>query len=85
MSDEIPSKPLAPACWHLPRLSGTREGVTKAISAAKDVPDYAKAFLLSVIGGIDPAFNCVSLHAFVHVERGVMNFDMTIIPSTQLV
>lgn len=87
-TESLPQSPhnkLPPGCWHLPRLSGSREGVTKAIQAAADVPDFAKAFLLAVIGDIGPSFNAVSLSAYVHLERGVMTFDMTVTPSTQLV
>jgi hypothetical protein len=65
-------------------MSGSREGVAKAIQAAKDIPDHAKAFLLAEIALVPAEFNHVRVDAHFHVEKGVRNGSYTLVPSKQL-
>lgn len=87
LSQAIP-KPIRaekpPGCWDLGGLSGSREGVMKAIQADAWCPKADKDWLCSKIAGLPAQFNHVALSAYAHHDKGVWVFDMTLLPSTQL-
>jgi hypothetical protein len=70
--------------WNLSAMSGTRDGVLKAITAST-IPDSAKVFVTAQINELEPSFNFVRVDAHRTFTDGRSNLHLTITPSVALV
>lgn len=72
-----------PGWWSLPALSGTREGVSKAVQAS-GIPEHWKAAILAQIATIEPEMNMVRLDAHQTGQTGKADLYLSITPSKGL-
>jgi hypothetical protein len=77
-----------PGWWDLKNVSGSVEGVIRAIEANANVPAHGKAFLVAAIraactGGPEP-FNFVYVDAHHHLVNGQVSFSLSIVPDKKL-
>jgi hypothetical protein len=70
--------------WELMGLSGTRDGVAKAVNASA-IPDRYKTLLAAEIAGLGAQYNLVKLDAHYHLVNGSARLTVTVTPTSGLV
>lgn len=71
--------------WDLRDLSGTLEGVSRAVAAAPEVPGHWKAAILEELKArCGTEFNFVWLDAHCHVEKGNAVLHVHVTPEKKL-
>lgn len=82
--EPLPQADTPDGWWRMAGLSGTRDGVTKAVQAS-NAPDYWKSAIVAQIGVIPEVFNMIKLDAHFTLDSGVSQLILTIKPATGLV
>ncbi len=86
--NESPSVPATPALeppttWNI-SITGSLDGVVKAIAQRSDIPTLERVYLSTRVEGLRKKYNHVILNAWCHDNAGILDNHFSMKPSVQL-
>ena len=66
--------------WNLRGLSGLRADIIAKVTAAPDVPEADRMWIIALISGIPASVSAITLDAYCTVEKNELLFDLHIKP-----